>query len=276
MLGEPVGHHHERKTGVRRGRVLVPRSCFRFGPRICLTPGIDRVPDRRLERFVMSGQRSIAKPDRDPDPSEAVPVQEERLVSRQSSIALGVLRRLIVRRLRRREIGNVEARPFLAFEIPPNELLSLAPGIAVGTSGSAIVKNSPVRRPSEPPSVAIETLGGPLVRPILAHLWKDTGINPTAARGRAIRFERCESRYQFMIRYDVAVDFLQDFFGNWLAMLAFNRIVPLESQKTRIPCARIALGLFPEQHAEMIGKPVFAAAIPGRFDRFLSPLEQPL
>src|SRR5258707_22281 len=98
MLREPVGHHHERKAGVWRSSVLVPWWGFRLRRRMCLALGIERVADRRLERLVVSGQRSIVKTDRDPDPSEAIAMQKERLVTCQSRIAFGVLRRSIVRR----------------------------------------------------------------------------------------------------------------------------------------------------------------------------------
>src|SRR5688500_14726926 len=43
------------------------------------------------------------------------------------------------------EIGDIAARPLLS--VPPDILLSLAPGRAVGPGRGAVIENSPVRRP---------------------------------------------------------------------------------------------------------------------------------
>src|SRR5258707_14753490 len=117
--------------------------------------------------------------------------------------------------------------------------------------------------------MAIETFGSTLIRPILAFLWKDSRINPTAASRGAVCFECGESWNHFAVRHLITVDFPQNFFGGRLAMLTFDRIVPFERQECRMPRLRIAPRFFLEQHAEMIRKPVFAAAIPGRFNRLL-------
>src|SRR5579863_5250659 len=199
MLGQPISHHHERKMSVRRGSVLVPRPCFRKRHGIGLLFGINRISDGRLKRLIVSWKRSVRKTNRDPDPSETIAMQEEGLVARQTVVAHRARWRHVVWRLRHREVGNVQARPFLTFGIPPYQLLALAPGLAVGTGRGAIVDYSPVGRPGEPPSMAIDTFGSTLIRPIFAGFGKDSGVYPTAASRRPIGFERREPRNQFAV-----------------------------------------------------------------------------
>src|SRR5205823_11669950 len=60
-----------------------------------------------------------------------------------------VLRPRRVRRHRRAEVRDVVAHPLLRFGVPPDELLLLAPGLARGIGGGAIVDDPPVCRPDE-------------------------------------------------------------------------------------------------------------------------------
>lgn len=76
--------------------------------------------------------------------------------------------------------------------------------------------------------MAIKTFGSALIRSILAWLWKDSRIYPTAARRGPVGFECSESWNQFAVRDLVSVHLLQDFLGHRFAMFTFNRIVPFE------------------------------------------------
>lgn len=82
--------------------------------------GVNRIPDRGLKRLVVSGQRPVGKAYRNPDPAEAIAMQEEWLVASQTIVAYGARRRLIVWRLCHCKVGNVQTGPFLTFGIPPH------------------------------------------------------------------------------------------------------------------------------------------------------------
>src|SRR5207244_10822306 len=77
----------------------------------------------------------------------------------------------------------------LRLGVPPDELLLLAPGLARGIGGGAIVDDPPVRRPDEAPAVAeVVALLGLFASQgqVLALLGVDAGVDPVAAGGRGV------------------------------------------------------------------------------------------
>ena len=127
-------------AAVRVGRVLLARR-------------VERVVHRRLERLVVRRQRPVLQSRRDPDPADAVGMKNERLIAADRVVAFRTFRWLVSRRLLFREVGIVEARPFLLLRIPPDELLPLAPRRSVRTRRRAVVENASIGRPGESPAV---------------------------------------------------------------------------------------------------------------------------
>ena len=116
-----------------------------------------RIPNRAIP-VARSAPAAVHRSDHwDPYPSDAIGMQDEWLVSRESRVAdFGPFRRLIVGRLGRDEIGDVVARPFFVFRVPPDQFLSFAPRLAVRTRRSAVVEDAAVGRPGKSPAVAVE------------------------------------------------------------------------------------------------------------------------
>ncbi len=139
MFGQAVRGQDVREAVVGRGRIFISRARTRVGGRIGLARRMDWVADRRFEWLVVRGEGAIVEPGRNPDPTEAVGVQDERLVSRECVVTFGARLRLVIGRLRGYEIGDIEAGPSMRGVVPPDEFFSVAPRFAVRPGGGAIV-----------------------------------------------------------------------------------------------------------------------------------------
>ncbi len=120
MLGEAVGGEHVREFNVGRTGVVIAGARFAIGLRIGLPVGVKRIFHRGFERLVVRRKWTVGQTDRDPDPAEAVGVEDERLVAFQRGVAFGIGRRLVVRSFGGDEIGDVVAGPFFGGGIPPH------------------------------------------------------------------------------------------------------------------------------------------------------------
>src|SRR5437879_4284391 len=63
----------------------------------------------------------------------------------------GAVRRPVARRLARGEVGDVVAGPLGLVLVPPHQRLALAPRLALGVGGGAVVQDPPVGRPCPAP-----------------------------------------------------------------------------------------------------------------------------
>src|SRR5262249_5091045 len=140
--------------------------------RIGLLLRIKEVFDGRLQRLVVSRQRTVLQSRRHPDPTHARRQQNEGGASRQRLVSFGALIRPVTGGLRVREVGSVDAGPFLLLLVPPDELLAFAPGLAVRTRGRAVIEDAAVRRPGESPAVPVDSGRLPAVGPVPSRLGK--------------------------------------------------------------------------------------------------------
>src|SRR6185369_13236468 len=106
VLGEAIGGEHVRVARIAGGRVGVVRALFRLRGGVRL-PRVERVVDRALERLVVRGQRAVLQSRGDPDPTDAIGMQDEGLVAGDGIVALRIGRRFVVGPLRLREIRYV-------------------------------------------------------------------------------------------------------------------------------------------------------------------------
>ena len=187
VLGEPVGRGHHGELGLRRRHQPVERSreCAHAGRTRLL--GIEQVADRRLEGLVMRRQGAVLGADGSEEPGNAVGLHDERIVAGDGRHAGRAGRRPIVGRLARLEVRPVKAHPEALLGIPPDELLPLRPGPALGIGRGAVEEDATVIGPGEPP-VRLERIVGtpPLACPVAARLGEDAAVDPDAACRRAV------------------------------------------------------------------------------------------
>src|SRR6266571_1190450 len=96
--------------------------------------------------------------------------------------------RLIIGRLALVEVRDVVSRPLFLLLIPPNKFLALAPGLAIGPGGGAVVDDANVVRPGKAPAVSVKITGLAFVGLVLACLRINAGVDPAAASGGAVIF----------------------------------------------------------------------------------------
>ena len=118
--------------------------------RVALLP-IQRIHRDRFMRLIMRRHRPIFQAVRRKQPALAIAIQNERIVPRNSSNALGILRRAIRRVTVRNEIRHIVSSPLLLPGIPPNIFLTLRPRVAFRVRRSPVIKDAPVRRPRPSP-----------------------------------------------------------------------------------------------------------------------------
>src|SRR5437868_14268864 len=106
--------------------------------------GIERILQRRFQRLVVSGQRSVFESAGDPNPSHAIWMHDERLITRDCVIALCILRGSVAWRLVFFEIRRIVADPLLLLRIPPDQLLALTPRPAIGACRRAVIEDASV------------------------------------------------------------------------------------------------------------------------------------
>src|SRR5262245_9661677 len=110
-------------------------------------------------------------------------MHDERRVAGERIVADFLAAAARARALRLREVRDVVAGPLFVFLVPPDELLSLAPRLAVRRRGAAVVEDATIHRPGEAPAVPVAPVRLALERFVLAV--EDAGVDPAAARGRA-------------------------------------------------------------------------------------------
>src|SRR5204863_8725284 len=116
---------------------------------------VEIVLEVRLQRLVVRGQRPVLQAGRNVEPAKAVGVHDERRVAGKGLVAAFVLAAARARALALGEVRHIVAGPLLLLLVPPDEFLALAPRLAVGGGGAAVVENAPVERPGESPAVAV-------------------------------------------------------------------------------------------------------------------------
>src|SRR3954447_9385119 len=166
-------------------------------------------------RLVMGRHRPVHQAGGDEEPSEAVGMEDERVVAPQRVDALRVLLRLVVRAL----VGLAGVRvvapgPLPLFLVPPDVPLALGPRPALGVSRGAVVEDSRVGGPGPAPLARHPVLLGPrlLARRLVGALLVNAGVDPRAARGRAVLLELLVLRDQLTLGV-AAVDLPQHCLG---------------------------------------------------------------
>src|SRR5579875_967388 len=99
----------------------------------------------------MCGQRTVLESAGHIQPPSPIRMQAEWLVAVQrfQSTLLGFP--LVIRRQRLLEVAVVQARPLALFLVPPDQLLLLAPGLAVRSSRGPVVDDAHVFWPGKAP-----------------------------------------------------------------------------------------------------------------------------
>ncbi len=134
MLGESIRGEHVRVyvgagiTCTGRTQIVLAREDHSRG---ILLLRIERVGDGRLLRFVVRWQRSVHHTLRSEQPALAVGLHDERVVAseRGGTPELGV--GAAARRPVDHEVGHVVPDPQALLLVPPDQLLALAPRLAV-------------------------------------------------------------------------------------------------------------------------------------------------
>src|SRR6266481_5223724 len=211
VLCQAVGCQNVGEALVLRPGIQVSRPLsFQSSGVICL-PRVEEVLHRRFPGLVVGRQRSIIQSGGNPNPPEAIRMQDKGLVAGKRRITLSVRRWHVVWRLCLSEVRRIEPSPLFPAVIPPHEFLALAPWRAVRTGGGAIVDNATVGGPGESPTLTIGATGLILPRPIFARTRKNPGINPATAGRASVVFQRGKTWNQSLIGKGPAVDFLQNF-----------------------------------------------------------------
>src|SRR5437016_5362741 len=107
------------------------------------------------------------------------------------------------------EIRGIQPGPLSLFFVPPHQFLAFAPWLPIWTRRSPVIKDAAVLGPRESPAVAKITFWFPLVGLVLAGTGKHPGIDPAAASGRAVVFQRLETGQQLSIGSSASIDFLE-------------------------------------------------------------------
>src|SRR5436190_8186310 len=114
-----------------------------------------------------------------------------------------------------REVGDVVAGPLPFRLVPPDQLLPLAPRLAIRGGGAAVIEDAPVARPGVAPAVAVAAPRLARVRFVLAV--EDAGVDPAAAGGGAVIFQFTE------VLDVVAVNLAEDLFHLFVLVIPCQR-----------------------------------------------------
>ena len=182
VLGESVGGGHHGELGLGRVDQTIARSREEAHTRRTHVIGIQQVADRRLEGLVVRRQGAVLDAAGGEEPGDAVGLHDERVVAGNRVHPGRAGRRAIVGGLTRLEVRPIEAHPEALLGIPPDELLPLRPGPALGIGRGAVKEDATVIGPGESP-VRLEWIVGSLAlaRPVAARLGEDAAVDPDAA-----------------------------------------------------------------------------------------------
>src|SRR5215211_7571654 len=175
MLREAVRRHDVRKPGIFGRIVRVVRPVQKLYRRVVLDVVVEQVRDRRLYGLVMNRERTVA-------------VDDERPVSGDGVVTFSIGIWVVVGSLGRREVGDVVADPLALLLVPPDVLLPLGPGLAIGIGGGPVVEDAAVRGPGPAPLVRrLGLLRQGLAPPGLVDAFGvGAGVDPTTTGRRAI------------------------------------------------------------------------------------------
>src|SRR6185312_16697471 len=154
--------------------------------RVYIAIGIERIGKHRFQWFVVRGQRTIFQSAADVNPTYAVRVHNERLVSAKGGIPFRSRFGLVIRRFVFCEIRCIQSCPLFFVLIPPNQFLALTPWFAIRPCRGPVVNNAPVRWPGIAPAMSIQTMWLTHVCFVLIFIWETTGVDPCATRSRPV------------------------------------------------------------------------------------------
>src|SRR5262249_54867316 len=123
-------------------------------------------------------------------------------------------------------VGNIQARPLPSCVIPPNQLLTLAPRLAIRTRRSAVVNDSAIIGPCESPSVPKQIVGRSFAGTIPLFLGEHSAVDPSTARRRSIVLQIPDMAELFPFWQRPAIDLSQHIFRLRIGIFAFRRVVP--------------------------------------------------
>src|SRR5262249_7114140 len=112
---------------------------------------IKLIGDRGLERLVMRGKRAVLQSFGHINPTQAVLVQDKRRITWNCIKTFSAYLGLEVGRFSLYKSGNIDACPFLS--VPPDQFFPFAPRTAVRPRAGAVVDDSTITWPCEPPTV---------------------------------------------------------------------------------------------------------------------------
>ncbi len=231
VLGEPVGRDDVRIPWVHRLVVRVVGPVEEPGGRAVLDLVVEQVRHGRLDGLVVDGERPVLEADRREEPALAVTLHDERPVAGDGVNTFRVSVGTVVGAFVGLEVGDVEARPLPLLLVPPDVLLLLAPGLALGVCGGTIVEDAAVRRPRPAPlGGGVGLLGPGLAAAGLIHaVGHYARVDPTPARRRAIILQISKPIHRLARLHRVTADLLEDALDVRLLALALHRIVPRKS-----------------------------------------------
>src|SRR5215210_4311757 len=188
MLREAVRRHDVRKPGIFGRIVRVVRPVQKLYRRVVLDVVVEQVRDRRLYGLVVNRERTVGEANGGEEPSEPVAVDDERPVSGDGVVAFGLGTWFVVGPLGRSEVGDVVADPLALLLVPPDVLLPLGPGLAIGIGGGPVVEDAAVRGPGPAPLVRrLGLLRQGLAPPGLVDAFGvGAGVDPTTTGRRAV------------------------------------------------------------------------------------------
>src|SRR5918998_5833660 len=183
MLSKTVGGYHVRIPRVLGGVVRVAGLVHEPHRRVVLYPVVEQVGHRRLDGLVVDWERAVGEADGGEEPAEPVAVDDKRPVAGDGIVAFGIGLRPVIRPLGRGEVGDVVADPLALLLVPPDVLLPLRPGFALGVGGGPVVEDAAVRGPGPAPLVGRQGLLRPgLASPGLVDTASvGAGVDPTTA-----------------------------------------------------------------------------------------------
>ena len=150
VFSQTVGRQNVGKSRVTRRRepIFLPREP---ALRWIGVARIKLIRDWRLERLVMSGERSVLQTFWYVNPAQAVFMQNERRITRNCIEAFGAYLRLEVGRFSFHKAGNVYAGPF--FRVPPHQFFPFAPWMSIRPRTGAVIYDASIARPCEAPAM---------------------------------------------------------------------------------------------------------------------------
>src|SRR4051794_14781409 len=225
----------------------------------------------------MRRQRTIFQSARNINPPDAIRVQSKWPGSAESGYAHAAIQ--IVGSGGREilfEIGVIETGPFFFLFVPPDQLLAVAPWLAVRTGRRAVINDAAIVRPYKSPAMSKQIFGCALICAITVPFRIHAAIDPRAASGRTIIFQILYVRNLLVIGNGPAVNFLQYVRSFRLAHFTFDWIIPCKRIQPGIARPQIILSFLFDTPPKVIHEPGLTARVARRINRLLAILQQSL